>query len=139
MTMWRTSLSRRLDKHQCMKGPGDPYAWFHGIATVEAKCFPHIPVFFEQATLVLESFKGGKVTRYKIGHEFSILTREDDVTKWDTVTLHYLGDGYGVHVYHFHSLIDNVKGTTRSLRIVNHFVLPKLSIGWDVLTSYMHC
>ena len=99
-TSWAFSptLGRRLYKHHVMRGDGNPYAWLHGVAKMEVRCFKHVPVLYEQAKRVCELLSGRKATPYKPEYEYGVLTRAVNLPEWDMNTILYLANGYGTTV-----------------------------------------
>lgn len=107
------TLGRRLFKHHVYRGDGDPYAWLNGVAKMEALCYRHVPILYEQAVRVTELLTGRKVTPYQPEHEYSMLSRTSALPQWDERTLVYLANGYDMSYDKFRALIQDPLKATR--------------------------
>ena len=59
---WGPTSGQRLFKHHVYRGDGNPYSWLHGVAQMVVRCYPHVPILFEQATRTCEILKKTKAT-----------------------------------------------------------------------------
>jgi hypothetical protein len=85
---WGPTLGRRLFKHHhCLKPQGDLRAWLHGVADMEKRCYPHVPILYDMACSVLDQMEGQKRNtyvdhdaQYKVRMELEGTPHYDDVT-----------------------------------------------------------
>lgn len=112
------TLGRRLYKHHYMLKPGDPYAWLTGVAVMEERCFPHVPVLWDMAKNVLELRKGMKRTPYADdAAQYKLLERLNALPRYDERTIEYLANGYKVGKAVIYQTLERVR-SNKTLPVV---------------------
>lgn len=98
---WGPTLGRRLYKHHaCIHPLANGFAWLHGVADMERRCFNHVPVLRAMANRTCQLLAGTKRTKYKWGHEELSWEREAPTPAPDAATYHELAASYntGGHI-----------------------------------------
>jgi hypothetical protein len=97
---WGPTLARRLYKHHTMLTPhGDLRAWLHGVAQMEAQCYPHVPVLYDMALSVLSQLQGHKINLYhdkEARYKAAFCSAEFSPPPYDESTVAFVEDLYNV-------------------------------------------
>jgi hypothetical protein len=119
---WGPTLGRRLYKHHwCIYKGGDPYAWLYGVADMEARCYPHVPILGDMGRQVCKVLKGSKKTPYEdpeARHKLS--ERTERVPDYDVGTLNYVAAGYDIDGETLRDLVRLINGVVRFPFMVDH-------------------
>lgn len=143
---WGPTIGRRLVKHhhlhQCNQ---DPVAVLHGIADMEAVCYPHVPILHDMALATLDILKGQKFNYYQDKDaEFKVnftggidqsakaramgLATRYKTAHYDEVTLRHVCDVYQVSMESLLDCIQYVKSKRCLPCVLSHSVLTAVAL-----------
>lgn len=124
---WGPTLGRRCYKHHTMLNPhGDVRAWLHGVAKMEALCYPHVPILSDLANKTLAQLKGHKINVYSpsdIAYKAAFSGPGFTPPKYDASTVSYVESFYHLTPG---SIADFISGLPPLPALLNHPVIDAL-------------